>query len=143
MFLSEDKLLSHDFIMKTINVIDCVCSFMYQYIILVLKGHSINNKYVHSFIIKKMKSIFKKNSCYFTNNTNLDDINNFMNEYLKEKYGESMIYKGYKIVEKITNNIKIYTKNDEEINKRIDFIKYINFDGIQYFINDSAYKSKK
>ena len=143
MFLSEDKLLSHDFIMKTINVIDCVCSFMYQYIILVLKGHSINNKYVHSFIIKKTKSYFKKNSCYFTNNTNLDDINNFMNEYLKEKYGESMIYKGYKIVEKITNNIKIYTKNDEEINKRIDFIKYINFDGIQYFINDSAYKSKK
>ena len=141
-FLSEDNLLSHDFIMKTLNIIDSFCSFMYQYIILILKGHSINNKYVHSFIIKKMKLIIKKNCAYFTNNINLDDTNNFMNEYLKEKYGESMILKGYKILEKITNNIKIYAKNDEEINRRIDFIKFINFDGIQYILNNSIYKSK-
>ena len=116
---------------------------MYQYIILILKGHSINNKYVHSFFIKKMKSFITKNCSYFTNNINIDDNNNFMNEYLKEKYGESIILKGYKIVEKISNNIKIYSKNDEEIKKRIDFIKFINFDGIQYIMNNSAYKSKK
>ena len=139
-FLSEDNLISNDFIKRSINIIEAVCSFMYQYIILILKGHSINNKYVHSFIIKKMKSFIKKNCSYFTNNINIDDNNNFMNEYLKEKYGESMILKGYKIIEKITNNIKIYSRNDEEINKRIDFIKFINFDGIQYIMNNSSYK---
>ena len=142
-FLSEDNLLSNDFIKKTIKIIESACSFMYQYIILILKGHSINNKYVHSFFIKKMKSFITKNCSYFTNNINIDDNNNFMNEYLKEKYGESIILKGYKIIEKISNNIKIYSKNDEEIKKRIDFIKFINFDGIQYIMNNSAYKSKK
>ena len=141
-FLSDENYLTHNFLMKTINIIECFCSFMYQYIIQVIKGHSLNNKYVHSFIIKKMKSIINKNSPYFNNNRKWDDADNFMNEYLKEKYGKSLMIKGYKIVEKITNNIKIYSRNDDEINKRIDFIKYINFDGIQYFINNSVFKSK-
>ena len=140
-FLNDDNYLTHDFLMETINVIECFCSFMLQYIILVIHGHSLsNNKYVHTFIIKKMKLIINKNSPYFTNDKKLDDVDNFMNEYLKVKYGKRLMERGYKIVEKITNNIKIYSRNDE-INKRIDFIKYINFDGIQYF-NNSSYKSK-
>ena len=65
-----------------------------------------------------------------------------MNEYLKEKYGKSIMIKGYKIVEKITDNIRIYSRNNEEIKKKIDFIKFINFDGIQYLIDTSGFKSK-
>ena len=44
--------------------------------------------------------------------------------------------KGYKIVEKITNNLKIYSKNDEVINKNIDFIKYVNFYGFQFIMKN-------
>ena len=140
-FLSEDNLLSKNFIMKTISIIECFCSFMYQFIILEIKGHSINNKYVHSFIFNKMKSIVNKKSLYFYINRNLDDTTNFINEYLKEKFGDDIMKRGYKIVEKITNNIKVYSRNDEEINKKIDFIKFINFDGIQYLVDKSGYKS--
>ena len=139
-FLSEDCLLSKNFLMKTISIIECFVSFMYQFILLIIQGYSVNNKYVHSFIFNKIQSIINKKSGYFNMNRNLDDSNNFMNEYLKEKYGKSIMAKGYMIVEKILNNIKIYSKNDEEINKKIDFIKFINFDGIQYLIDNSSYK---
>ena len=86
-------------------------------------------------------SIWNKKTAYFNNNRNFDETNNFINEYLKEKYGKSIMIKGFKIIEKITNNIKIYSRNDEELNKKIDFVKFINFDGIQYLINESEYKS--
>ena len=90
-----------------------------------------------------MLSIIGKRCNFFNNNSrNLDDTNNFMNEYLKEKYGKSIMIKGYKIVEKITDNIRIYSRNNEEIKKKIDFIKFINFDGIQYLIDTSGFKSK-
>ena len=142
-FLSDEKLLSPDFLKKTIKIIECFCSFMYQYIIQIIEGYSLNNNYVHSFILKKMLSILNKRCNYFNNNPrNLDDTSNFMNEYLKEKYGKSIIIRGYKIVEKITENIKIYSRDNEEIKKKIDFIKFINFDGIQYLIDNSGFKSK-
>ena len=142
-FLSDEELLSHSFLMKTIKIIECFCSFMYQYIIQIIEGYSLNNNYVHSFIFKKMLSIIGKRCNFFNNNSrNLDDTNNFMNEYLKEKYGKSIMIKGYKIVEKITDNIRIYSRNNEEIKKKIDFIKFINFDGIQYLIDTSGFKSK-
>ena len=140
--LLDEKLLPQNFLKKTITIIECFCSFMYQYIIQIIKGYSFNDNYVHSFIFKKMMSIWNKKSTYFNNCKNFDDTNNFLNDYLKEKYGKSIMMRGYKIIEKITNNIKIYSRNDEEINKKIDFIKFINLDGIQYLINDSEYKSK-
>ena len=49
--------------------------------------------------------------------------------------------KGYNIVEKICNNIKIYSRDDEEICQKIDFIKFINFDGVQYLVSNSIFKS--
>ena len=113
---------------------------MYQYIIQTIKSLPLNNIYVHTFILKKMKLIINKSSTYFTNR-NIDDNNNFMNEYLKVKFGKDIMIRGYKLIEKITNNIRIYARNDSEIIKKIDFIKYINFDGVQYFINNTKYKS--
>ena len=138
-FLDENH-LSSEFLLKTINVIECFCSFMYQYIIQTIKSLPLNNRYVHTFILKKMKLIINKSSTYFTNR-NIDDTNNFMNEYLKVKFGKDIMIRGYKLIEKITNNIRIYARNDSEIIKKIDFIKYINFDGVQYFINNTKYKS--
>ena len=143
-FLYYEEILSSNFLKKTIKIIECFCSFMYQYILQIIEGYSLNNNYVHSFIFKKMMTIINKESGYFNNNTrNLDDTNNFMDEYLKEKYGKEIMIKGYKKVEKITDNIKIYSRNDELISKQIDFIKYINFDGFQYLIDNSGFKSKE
>ena len=145
-FFSDD-LLKEEFIKKTINIIDCFCSFMHQYIILVIKKFSYNNTdnnihNIHSFILKKLKSKINKNCAYFTtNNKNFDDMSDYMDKLLKEKYGQYIMLKGYSIIEKITNNIKIYSRDDEEICKKIDFIKFINFDGIQYLTSNSIFKS--
>ena len=106
--LLDDKLLSQNFLKKVVKIIECFCSFLYQYIIQIIKGYSFNDNYVHSFIYKKMMSIWNKKTAYFNNNRNFDETNNFINEYLKEKYGKSIMIKGFKLIEKMTNNIKIY-----------------------------------
>ena len=138
-----DNLLSKEFIIKTINIIECFCCFMHQYIIFVLKRFSmnLNDKNVHSFISNKIRAKINKNCPYFNNNKNWDDMNDFIDKYLKEKYGKDIMLKGYNIVEKICNNIKIYSRDDEEICQKIDFIKFINFDGVQYLVSNSIFKS--
>ena len=138
-----DNLLSKEFIIKTINIIECFCCFMHQYIIFVLKRFSLNlnDKNVHSFISNKIRTKINKNCPYFNNNKNWDDMNDFIDKYLKEKYGKDIMLKGYNIVEKICNNIKIYSRDDEEICQKIDFIKFINFDGVQYLVSNSIFKS--
>ena len=121
---------------------------MYSYIIYVIQGYNCKNKFIHSFILKKLNILVKRNQPYFNNNfrshnyningNSLEEVNNCIDRYIIEKYGKNIIINGYKIVDKITNNIKIYTKNnDVNINKKIDFIKYVNFDGYQYIIKSS------
>ena len=144
----EEILLPHStFIAKTINILECFIFFMYNYIIYMIMGYNCKNRFIHSFILKKLNLIVKRNQPYFNNNfksynyningNNLEEMNNCIDRYINEKYGKDITINGYKIVDKITNNIKIYIKNDDDINKKIDFIKYVNFDGYQYIIKHS------
>ena len=113
---------------------------MYNYIIYKIQGYKCEDKYIHSFILKKINLIVNKKQPYFnhknqnwTQNDNyLEKISNFLDSYINDKYGIKIIVKGHNIVEKIINNIRIYSSDNEDIKAKIDFINYVNFDGYQF-----------
>lgn len=134
-------------ILKTINIIECFVAFMYHYIIYIIQGYKCKDKFCHTFLLKRINLLVKRSILYFMNNNfknynynlngnNSDEVKNFMDRYINERYGKDIMIKGYKIIEKIINNIKVYSKNDEDINKKIDFIKYVNFDGYQFIMKN-------
>ena len=138
-----EKLLSHNFIKKTIKFIESFVCFMYNYIIYKIQGYKCEDKYIHSFILKKINLIVNKKQPYFNHNNQnwaqsdnyLEKINNFIDSYINDKYGIKIIVKGNNIVEKIINNIRIYSSDNEDIKARIDFINYVNFNGYQFIKN--------
>ena len=140
-------LLPKKFILKTINIIECFVSFMYSYIMFVIQGYYCQDKFIHSFVMNKINSVVRKNQPYFNDYirshnytsscNNMEEVNYFIDRYINEKYGKDIIIKAYKLIEKLTSNLKIYSKNDEEISKKIDFVKYVNFDGFQYINRNS------
>ena len=120
---------------------------MYHYIIYIIQGYKCKDKFCHTFLLKRINLLVKRSILYFMNNNfknynynlngnNSDEVKNFMDRYINERYGKDIMIKGYKIIEKIINNIKVYSKNDEDINKKIDFIKYVNFDGYQFIMKN-------
>jgi len=130
----SEKLLSHNFIKKTIKFIECFVSFMYNYIIYIIKGYKCEDKYIHSFILKKINLTVNKKQTYFNlRNQNCEQSgNNFLDNYINDKYGIQIMIKGHNIVEKIINIIKIYSNDNEDIKPKIDFINYVNFNGYQF-----------
>ena len=146
----NEIILSDKFIPKTVKILECFVSFMYNYIIYVIKGYKCKDKFCHTFLLKKINLTVKRNILYFMNNNfvsynysingnNSDEVKFFVDKYINEKYGKDIMFKGYKIVDKIINNIRIYSKNDEVIMKKIDFIKYVNFEGYQFLIKNINY----
>ena len=146
-FTEPEILLPKKFILKTINIIECFVSFMYSYIMFVIQGYYCQDKFIHSFVMNKINSVVRKNQPYFNDYirshnytsscNNMEEVNYFIDRYINEKYGKDIIIKAYKLIEKLTSNLKIYSKNDEEISKKIDFVKYVNFDGFQYINRNS------
>ena len=136
----SEKLLSHNFIKKTIKFIENFVCFMYNYIAYIIKGYKCEDKYIHSFILKKINLALNKKQPYFNHrnqnctqsDNNLEKINNFLDSYINDKYGIKIIVKGHNIVEKIINNIRIYSNDNEDIKAKIDFINYVNFNGYQF-----------
>ena len=139
----SEKLLSHNFIKKTIKFIECFVCFMYNYIIYIIQGYKCEDKYIHSFILKKINLTIKKKQPYFNHRNHnwtqsendLEKINNFLDCYINDKYGIKIIVKGHNIVEKIINNIRIYSNDNEDIKAKVDFINYVNFNGYQFIKN--------
>ena len=67
---------------------------------------------------------------YNINGNKIEGIKNFIDAYINEKYGKDIMIKGYKIVDKIINNLKIYTKNDENINKKLILLNMLILMGV-------------
>ena len=149
--LFTEVLLHSQFLLKTLNIMECFVLFMYSYIIYIIQGYNCKDRFVHSFLLKKINSVVKRNQSYFNIysknynynmiGNNLEKSDNFIEYYLNKYHGKEIMSKGYQIIDKLTNNIKIYSKNnDDTINKKIDFIRYVNFDGFQFILKNSNYK---
>ena len=113
---------------------------MYNYIIYVIQGFYCRDKFRHSFLLNKINAVVKRNMNFFKSHsyTGNDEVKDVVDKYICANYEKNIMKKAYIVIKKITDNIKIYTKNNEDINNRIDFIKYVNFDGYQYIMKNNA-----
>jgi hypothetical protein len=139
-FTEPEILLTNQFILKTINILECFIAFMYNYIIYVIQGFYCRDKFRHSFLLNKINAVVKRNMNFFKSHsyTGNDEVKDVVDKYICVNYEKNIMKKAYIVIKKITDNIKIYTKNNEDINNRIDFIKYVNFDGYQYIMRNNA-----
>ena len=133
------QLVSKKFVIEMIKIVEHFISFMYNYITeYFIKQPKGTGKSIYNFLKKKLLKLTGIVEKSLENNIKQrkQKYLNLVDSFLTERYRDDILLKGYNVVKEFVNIVTIYfSKKDDEIRKKIEFIEYINLDGHKQIYN--------